>query len=463
MSTDDPAETPGPHELVPVSRDRRSLLLGRMIGSVYVDTLTNTFSRRAFSDVLARALSQNGTSGGKLVLMLMDLDGMRQVNAALGEACGDEVLRTTADRLREALGSAVTVARWGSDEFAALIVTDADPAGLATTVAAGVSMPVLWQTHSVPVHYSLGYSVYPDDADSGEQLINATENALGRARRLGGGQAVRGAPASERNSLSRITLESELARAIAAVELQPFYQPFIDVSSGALRGFETLVRWPRADGRWIAPTRFIPLAEESGLIVGLERLMLELSLEQVHSWRQAGLRVPAMSINVSARRLQDRVVLADLRQALERRGLRAAGTLKLEVTETAMIADPELARTLLQELSEEGFLIALDDFGTGFSSLSVLASFPVDILKIDKSFVQAIGTNPRSERIVRAAIALGRELEMETVAEGIETEAQLAFLRHCHCEVAQGYLIDRPLDAGAFARSWLGGADAGAA
>jgi diguanylate cyclase (GGDEF)-like protein len=393
------------------------------------------------SDVAVARASRTGTTPA---MVLLDLDGFKDVNDTMGHSAGDELLRAVAARLLLQVRPGDTVARFGGDEFAVLVEDCASPddaLDLAHRLLAATSEPVEIDERELRVTASVGVVVHTDQ-DGGE-LLRCADLAMYAAKRRGKNTVVLFEPAMRAMTEERVQLTAELRTAVADGQMAVAYQPVVDLQTEEVVGFEALARWIHPERGTIPPLTFIPLAEDSGAILELGRHVLALACAQVHEWsRRAGRRF-VISVNVSGRQLADPGFTTDVRHVLALSGL-PAEQLVLEITETTVIEDVAAARTRLAGLRRLGLRIAIDDFGTGYSSLSYLRNLPVDILKIDKSFVDD-DTSQHGGELLAGVVALGSALALETLGEGIETSRQLQRLRAAGCQQGQGYHFARPL------------------
>jgi diguanylate cyclase (GGDEF)-like protein len=419
----------------------------------YHDSLTGLPNRALFTEHLERSLARARRGNSRVSVLFLDLDRFKMVNDSLGHAAGDHLLVAVGDRLRQCLRATDVAARLGGDEFAVLaedadIATDAS--ALAERILDALHEPItvgdreLSVTASVGVAHSTG-----GDADAHALLRNA-DLAMYRAKVDGLGRYLVFEQDMHTVLSQRIELETDLRQAIAANEFVVHYQPIVRLTTGAIVGVEALVRWARAGGELISPAEFIPVAEEMGLIVPIGRWVLRESMRQVHVWQD---EVPSsarlnLSVNLSARQLRQPELVDDIVEALHDTGFDPT-CLTLEITETALMRDTARALITLEKLRALGIRLALDDFGTGYSSLSYLRQFPIDVIKIDKSFVDGIARGSEEAALARAIIELGRTLSLDTVAEGVEEVHQLEQLRALHCNFGQGYHFARPLAADA--------------
>ena len=420
----------------------------------HTDPLTGLPNRLLFQDRVGQALRSVDSESPTVAVFIIDLNDFKSINDSLGHAAGDEVLARVADRLGSievpgwGMPEAYTVARLGGDEFGVLIPDLADPrdAGdLAAHFARAIEVPVPVGDHNIPLSAHMGMSVYPDQATTEAELMQQADSAMYQAKREGLGQRFFSEELTEQ-ARERLELGTELRRALERDELQLHYQLQIDLLSGRWIGIEALARWPHPERGWISPGQFIPLAERVGLIGTLGHWVLEQACRQAQAWREQGLEVGRMSVNVSAPQLARGDLPEQVDAILARTGLPPEG-LALEITESVLMEQEQYVAEQLQALRARGIAIALDDFGTGYSSLSYLKEFPVDELKIDRSFVDGLPHDEQVLKINRAIIALGESLRFTVIAEGIETPSQQQLLIREGCNRAQGFLYARPLAA----------------
>jgi diguanylate cyclase (GGDEF)-like protein len=383
-------------------------------------------------------------------VLFVDLDDFKDVNDGLGHLMGDLLLCQVAERLSAAVRDEDLVARLGGDEFAVL-VEDAKDRDAITAAAqqliTALERPFAFDGLSLEVKASIGIAT-GDTADSAQQLIRDADIAMYAAKLNGKGQYAWFVPAMRARAVDRWTLRSDLAVALRRNELIVEYQPIIDLADGRINGAEALVRWQHPTRGLIGPTEFIPVAEQTGLITDIGDWVLRTAATEASRWRsRSGTQIPLyVSVNVSALQLRDHSMVERVASALAHSGL-PAHALTLELTESLLMDDVEMTRSVLQELRDLGVSIAVDDFGTGYSSLAYLRQFPVDLLKIDRSFVSDIGTRPEARTLAADIVTLARALGVTSVAEGIETQEQLALLRSMGCTLGQGYLLGRPMSA----------------
>jgi diguanylate cyclase (GGDEF)-like protein len=413
------------------------------------DQLTGLSNRALLIDRLHGAICSAQRDGRMVAVVYLDLDSFTFINTGLGNACGDEFLREIARRLARLVRDSDTVARIGSDEFV-ILLTGLDSAERSSArlnaMLAAVREPVPLAGKDTVVTCSIGAAIYPLDGEDAEMLLRRANSAMLRAKNSGKDSIQLYASTRDAAVAERIELETELRRAMPAGELILHYQPKLDLASGVFSGAEALVRWDHPRRGLLPPARFIPLAEDSALIVALgERVLLQACL-QARIWREAGLGEKTIAVNLAARQLRDGRIVDTVKQALRTTGLLPC-SLELEITESSIMLDIDHATSLLHELKELGVAISIDDFGTGYSSLSALRNFPVDKLKIDRSFIHEIETVPSAAAVVLAVISFARTLGMRVIAEGVETDGQAAFLERHGCDELQGYLVARPLPA----------------
>jgi diguanylate cyclase (GGDEF)-like protein/PAS domain S-box-containing protein len=410
------------------------------------DGLTGLPNRLLLHDRLAQAIRMAERDCRPFALCVIDLDRFKDVNDTLGHLAGDQLLQEVAFRLRQALRASDTVARLGGDEFA-LVLPDVD--GNAATLAAqkvveAVAAPLVLECHDVAVGASVGIALYPENGGDAETLLRCADVAMYVAKQTRGGYAVY-TPDQDHSSSERLTLVGALRRAIAEDELTLVYQPKVDCRTGEVGGVEALVRWQHPRQGLIQPDRFIPLAEQTGLIRPLTRWVLNAALRQARAWQDEGLTL-SVAVNLSAHDLQDIELPRRVAGLLERWDV-GPQWLKLELTESALMSDPAQALSVLTELCELGVRIAIDDFGTGYSSLGYLKRLPAHEIKIDRSFVADMAGQERDRAIVRSTIDLGHNLGLAAVAEGVEDQRTLDLLGGLGCDLAQGFFLSRPLPA----------------
>ena len=430
----------------------------------YFDGITGLPNRSLFTRRAEDQLVRLQSEGASAALLLMDLDRFKAINELQGHAAGNEVLRAVAQRLAHCLPGLDTLARLGDDEFVVLLpLADRDAAAhTAETLCAAMdeALPPV-RGHEVQLGMSIGFSVFPEDGVSLESLLKHADLALAQAKAAGRQCARSFTPALARALEEKAWMEAELRKALAEGCLQLHFQPKVHLNTGALLGAEVLLRWPCPGRGWIPPDRFIPLAEECGLVNEVDAWVLEAACAQWAAWRAQGLQVPGLAVNVSPSRFVHDDVPAHVARLLAQHDLPTTG-LTLEVTERLMLDDAHDRRAVqqLSALRALGVGVSIDDFGTGYSSLSYLRRLPISELKLDRSFVSRLDIDEDDRALTRAIVSIAQALNLDLVAEGLETLPQAELLRQLGCEVAQGYWLSRPLAAEAFA-AWCGSAQEG--
>ncbi|WP_136414592.1 EAL domain-containing protein [Herbaspirillum sp. ST 5-3] len=413
------------------------------------DYLTGLPNRLLFSDRLSQAIAYAKRHATQLAVLFLDLDNFKYINDSLGHAVGDKLLESVACRLVSQVRHSDTVSRMGGDEFVVLVLEDALAEHATITaekILHALAAPHHLAGHELHITTSIGISVFPADGDDPDALVKNADAAMYHAKKKGKGNYQFFNGAMNALAVERHAIEADLRRAIAADELLVYYQPKVDLVSGTVTGAEALVRWIHPEKGMMLPESFIPVAEESGLIVALGKIVLRQACLQAKAWCDQGMQSFTIAVNVSAPEFRDRRFVENLRNVLDETGLEAR-FLQLDLTESVLMRNVESSSAILHELKQIGVQLALDDFGTGYSSLSYLSQFPIDVLKIDRSFVQSISAN-----IVNVVIGMGMSLGQRVVAEGVETAAQLSFLHANHCTEGQGYLFSAAVPADDFTR-----------
>ncbi len=413
----------------------------------YADGVTGLPNRTLLSDRAEQMLLLAARARGPAALLLLDMDRFKTVNDSLGHAAGDEVLRQVAQRLLGALRESDTLARLGGDEFVVLLpgCTAEDGLQVADKLREALQAPLTLENGrlQLPMTASIGVCAYPLDGGDLDQLLKNADIAMYEAKRAGRDCARYFLDAMNQALDQRLEIETALRHALTQNTLQLHYQPKLSLTDGRLVGVEALLRWKDERHGWIPPDRFIPVAEESGLIGALDAWVMEQACAQLARWRADGVEVPSLSVNVSPLRFHQDDVAAHASALLVRHGLRPRD-LTLEVTERVMLDDNSRPREQLQKLNAMGVGVSVDDFGTGYSSLSYLKRLPVTEIKLDKSFVRDLELDPDDRALASAVIGIGRSLGMKVVAEGVETDGQRELLRQMGCDEAQGYFFARP-------------------
>ncbi len=418
------------------------------------DVLTGLPNRVLLDDRLTQAMAHADRDGLSFALLVCDLDRFKLINDSLGHRAGDELLQEVARRLTGVVRTVDTVARFGGDEFVLVSNSIADPedaALLATRTIETLQAPVRIAGIDVHTSPSIGIAIYPTDGASIEALLAHADAAMYSAKQRGRGNVQRYAPGMQAGTEDQVQLESDLHSAVALNQFQLYYQPKVDTLSGAVRSAEALIRWVHPKRGVVSPAQFIPLAEECGLIGPIGEWVIREACRQARAWQDDGVPSLRVSVNLSASQFRDSGLVDNIRHALDEAGLEAR-YLEVELTESAVMSDPEESIAILEQLSKMGVLVSVDDFGTGYSSMSYLRRFPIDKLKIDRVFINEIVSRPEDASIVRAIVSLAHSLRLKVVAEGVETPAQLEFLRSAGCDEYQGYHFSRPLPAADFER-----------
>ncbi|WP_324781048.1 putative bifunctional diguanylate cyclase/phosphodiesterase [Thiobacillus sedimenti] len=420
----------------------------------YHDSLTELPNREAFRLELDTMLAERQGTEERLALLFIDVDRLKNVNDGLGHGAGDLLLQQVASRLRGVLRAHDYLSRFGGDEFVA-IVSDigesCDAELVASRLLSSLALPIdIGPTH-IYSSVSIGIALYPDDATTADTLLKHADTAMYQAKEQGGSRFLFYHAQQTARVVERLTLETRLRQALEQGELTLHYQPIVALDDRRIVGAEALVRWNDPEKGLVMPGAFVPAAEDTGLIVPLGEWVLEAGCAQMRAWQKQGWADDiTLAVNVSTRQFEGRRLVQSVERALARTGL-APAHLELEITENVMLIVNDDVRLALAALREMGVRLSLDDFGTGYSSLSYLKQLPFHSLKIDQSFVSRIPGQAGDTQIVTTILALAKGLELETVAEGIETQAQYDFLREHGCEFGQGYLMSRPLDAADFA------------
>jgi diguanylate cyclase (GGDEF)-like protein/PAS domain S-box-containing protein len=424
----------------------RVALETQLTHQAFHDSLTELANRRLFSDRLAHALERRSGAARPLVVLFCDLDEFKNVNDSLGHGVGDQVLTAVAARARTVVRGGDTAARLGGDEFAILLEdTDLGEAmHIAEQLQQALSDPVLIDHNVLTVRASIGLAAATPGELSGDELLRNADVAMYLAKSRGKGTIAVYDSELHAQALERLELMGELQRAVRGDELVAYYQPTIDLVTGEIAGFEALVRWIHPTRGLVPPVQFIPMAEQSGLIHALGSIMLRAACSAAVEFNAASNRPLKMSVNVTAAQLARRDFVEEVFSVLSDVGLDPQ-SLVLEITESALLHDVDAIIDRLALLRGRGVRIAIDDFGTGYSSLAYLRNLPLDILKIDKAFVDRVATDPNDAALTASIVAMSRSMHLTTVAEGVEDEAQAAWLTEARCDFGQGYLWSRPI------------------
>ena len=416
------------------------------------DALTGLPNRNLLNDRIAHAIAQADRSGQLLGVLFVDVDQLKRINDSLGHDMGDKVIVAVGKRIADALRSGDTVARLGGDEFVVLLPdlkNEDDAAAVAGKVLNFINTPIRIGSHEFALTASIGVALYPKDGAEAGTLFRNADTALYRAKE-DGRNCVRFF-ASEMNEriMQFFVLERDLRQALKEEQFELYYQPIVSLADRGRVGAEALIRWRRPDGGMVSPAQFIPVAEDAGLIVPIGQWVMEHAMRQAAQWNRRGGKPLYVSINLSLRQFRDAGLVEAVKANLDRTGIDPA-LITLEITESAVMQSVEQATRILEALKGLGVKLSVDDFGTGYSSLAYLKRFPIDVLKIDRTFVRDVVTDRGDQALSRAIIELGRSLGIAVIAEGVETEEQARFLAKNGCAFAQGYLYGRPMDAASF-------------
>jgi diguanylate cyclase (GGDEF)-like protein/PAS domain S-box-containing protein len=417
------------------------------------DALTDLPNRMMFSRLLNRTIQSSRRFNRQFAVLFIDLDRFKVINDTLGHEAGDHLLQEIAHRLKEVLREIDVVARLGGDEFVILIEEVGDVtqvAAVAQRILSAAMKPLVLMGQECRVTASIGISMYPKDAQDEQSLMKNADIAMYLAKDEGKNMYQFYAETMTSQSSERLSLETSLRHALERQELSLHYQAKLDFKTDIIIGVEALLRWQNPDLGNVPPMRFIPVAEETGLIVPIGRWVLKTACTQNVAWQRQGLTTVCMAVNLSLRQLMDDNLLPDIRTILNESGL-TPNLLELEITESMLMQNPERVIKILTEIKKMGVRLAIDDFGTGYSSLTQLKRFPIDTLKVDRSFIRDLPMNSEDKAITEAIIAMGKTLSLTVVAEGVETEEQDAFLRSHACDAMQGFHFSKPIPPDQFA------------
>lgn len=417
----------------------------------YHDALTGLPNRRLFDQRVQAALTKTNVSEGeKLCLMFLDLDRFKIVNDSLGHTIGDKLLRYVSEKLKKCIGKEALISRQGGDEFAVLLehTTRAEAKAVAERILQTMSEPFLIDGTEIYISTSVGMSFYPNDGGDLGVLLSKADVAMYQAKKQGRNNYQKYDALLDKQAFEKLQIENELRKALERNEFQLHYQPIFHLCSNKIVGAEALLRWKSGKSGIIPPQAFIPIAEETGMIVPIGEWVLKTALLQLKSWRLEGMEPLTISVNLSVRQFYQPNLIQMIRETLQETGVDPC-CLTIEITES-MTMDVEAASFILHELKKLGVNISIDDFGTGYSSLNYLKRFPIDHLKIDRSFIQDIANNKSDENIATTIILMAHNLGLSVIAEGVETQEQLALLKQHRCNEAQGYLFSKPVPAEQF-------------
>ncbi|WP_018413115.1 putative bifunctional diguanylate cyclase/phosphodiesterase [Methyloversatilis thermotolerans] len=435
----------------------------RMRFLAYHDSLTGLANRQMFREMLDHTIARSGRSGKRCALLYLDLDRLKRINDSFGHTLGDQILREVASRLTSSLRSAdviareesaheEVVARLGGDEFTVLLTELARPddaARVAARICAELSRPLQVAHIELVVTASVGIAIFPDNGGDPETLLRHADMAMYAAKQRGRNTYEFFTEAMQLQAVERLSLEQDLARALESGQFELHYQPQVDAASGRIVSAEALLRWLHPERGMVSPVQFIPVAEETGLIGPLGEWVVLDACRHIAKWLADGVPAVPVAVNLSAHNFRSDSLLTSIAHALESTGI-PPQYLHIELTESAIMQEPEEAKLTLEALKAMGLKLSIDDFGTGYSSLSTLKQYPIDLLKIDRSFVRDLPDDASSASIVEAILALARALDLGVVAEGVETAQQRDFLAGHDCGLMQGYLFSKPLPGPAF-------------
>jgi len=413
----------------------------------YYDALTGLPNRTLLQDRLSKALASARRQKDKVALLFLDLDRFKNINDSLGHSLGDLVLQEVAERLKGWAREQDTVARLGGDEFLIVLTRVrevADAAVAAERLMEKMAAELVVQGHSLGITCSLGISIFPEHGTDGEALIKNADAAMYSAKQNGGNNFRFFTADMNAEVVERLTLENSLRLALEKREFFLVYQPQMDMATGRITGLEALLRWQHPELGLVPPDKFIRIAENSGLIVPIGEWVLRTACSQARKWQDEGLPAVSIAVNVSAVQFRQEDFCELIRRVLHETGL-APQYLELELTEGLLLANANVTLSVLQELKAMGLTLAIDDFGTGYSSFSYLRQFRVSKLKVDRSFVRDVAVNADDAAITTAIISMAKSLNLKVIAEGVETEAQMSFLRAHQCDEIQGYYFSKPL------------------
>jgi diguanylate cyclase (GGDEF)-like protein len=413
----------------------------------YHDPLTGLPNRASFVEHLEKAIRRSKRFGWSLGLMFLDLDRFKRVNDSLGHEAGDELLQVAARRLQGSIRESDMLFRMGGDEFTVVLEDVKGPeeaAAVAVRMSQAVAEPIELRHHELAATVSIGIALYPKDDQTGERLVKSADTAMYRAKELGRNRYTFFTQEMNDRVESQLVLEAGLQRAVRNDEFILHYQPRVSAATRRVVGIEALLRWKHPERGLVPPGEFIPLLEESGLIVPVGARVIETACRQNKAWQDAGLPPMRVSVNISSRQFRTGSLEETVREALLASGLQPEW-LEIELTESLLVENSEHAVAVMERLKAIGVAISIDDFGTGYSSLGYLKRFPIDSLKIDRSFVKDLRTSATDAAIVDAISALAHSLGLGLVAEGVEEAGQAEFLRARYCTEMQGYLFGRPV------------------
>lgn len=416
---------------------------------LYKDVLTGLQNGMMFKQNFNLLIEQASKNKEKSAIMFIDLDGFKRINDTLGHNTGDQILREYSERLVKCVGKNNITYRFGGDEFIVVIPkikNEEYVRYIADNVIKRIQKPCMLDGQELRVTSSIGISIYPNDGESLDVLLRNSDIAMNRAKELGKNNYQFYKNDMNSRSFENLIIENKLHTALEKNEFEVYYQPQIDLNTGEIIGMEALLRWNNDELGFISPAKFIPIAEEVGLIIPIGEWVLYSACKQNKLWQENGIKPIRVAVNISARQFQEYDFVEKVKNILERTKLDPK-YLEIEITESIAIKSVDFTIKTLEKLKEMGIKVSIDDFGTGFSSLGYLKNFKIDTLKIDCSFVRDIGLDSDNESIIKAIIMLAKNLRLNVIAEGVETEQQMIFLKEEKCNESQGYLFSRPLCA----------------
>lgn len=418
----------------------------------YHDTLTGLPNRMLFMDRIEQAIARMDRTREAFALLFIDIDHFKIINDTLGHDAGDKLLRSVTQRLRDIIRQTDTVARFGGDEFTVLLENIQKPEDtvlVTDKLLRVLHEPIIISGRDVRISASVGIAVYPQDGGDFGTLLKHADTAMYEAKQLGRNNFQFYTKSMSESAQKRLDLEASLREAISSEAFRVYYQPKYELDTGQCWGMEALIRWSHPEKGLIPPVDFIPVAEETGMIIPISEWMIRECFRQMVSWRQSGLQVANLSINISPRQFKEQDLVGLFAELLHESEIRGED-IEIEITETILLENQVKAASTLGQLKAMGIKIALDDFGTGYASLAYLKKYPIDIVKIDRSFVAGTPDDEEDCAIVRAIASLASALEKDLVAEGVENEEQIEFLKQVNCNKAQGFYWNPPLSAHAF-------------
>ena len=413
------------------------------------DALTGLANRILFNDRLEQSLKKAKRFNTKIAILFIDLDHFKEINDSLGHAVGDDILKIVTNRLNSAIRNEDSIARLGGDEFVIMLdgLTQGQNASLlAQKILAVLAQPVTIEGHILYVSSSIGISIYPDDGSSTDNLLKYADSAMYRAKAEGRNNFQFYSSEMTELAFERVVMEASLRAALENEDFVVYYQPQVDATNSELVGMEALVRWNHVTMGIISPTKFIPLAETTGLIIELDQFVMRTAMEQIAKWYDSGLNPGKLALNLAVKQLQKKDFIQTLERMLSETKCKPEW-IELEVTEGKIMNNPEEAIIILNQISDLGIELAIDDFGTGYSSLSYIKKLPIHKLKIDQSFIRDLPNDAEDSAITKTIISLTQNLNLKVIAEGVETKEQREFLINNGCNYIQGYFYSKPVEA----------------